>query len=197
MKTPEIPMEFDTQLQMVWTDFSRTLPISLPNGYTLRTYRRGDEPGFYRVMEAAGFKAWDDARLRPWIGRILPESWFMVTHDDPDNASKNGIVATAMGVHDHSDQHPFGGELGWVAADPDHHGKGLGYAACAAVTNRLIGMGYRNIHLYTEDFRLPAIRLYLNMGYVPFVYSPQMEERWRVLCEKLNWQYTPEQWRRD
>ncbi len=105
------------------------------------------------------------------------------------------IVATAMGLHDHSEQHPFGGELGWVAGDPTHAGQGLGITVCAAVTARLIAAGYRNIHLYTEHWRLAALKTYLKLGYVPFLYLLEMPERWRAICAQLGWPFTPEMWR--
>ena len=104
------------------------------------------------------------------------------------------IVASAMGLHDHSDLHPFGGELGWVAGDPAHAGKGLGMAVCAAVTARLIGAGYRDIHLYTEHWRLAALKTYLKLGYVPFLFALEMPERWRAVCAQLRWPFTPEAW---
>ncbi|HMN29017.1 MAG TPA: GNAT family N-acetyltransferase, partial [Caldilineaceae bacterium] len=115
--------------------------------------RPGDEPGFYRLMALAGWPGWDDEKLRPWLARIPPASWFMLLP-----GGSNEIAATAMGLHDHSDQHPFGGELGWVAGDPAHSGQGLGLVVCAAVTRRLLAIGYRNLHLYTEHWRLAAIK---------------------------------------
>ena len=180
------------QLQMMWPESRLTAPpvASVPAGYALRVYRPGDEPGFFRVMALAGFGAWDGARLRPWLARILPDGWFMAVE-----AGMGAIVATAMALHDASDQHPFGGELGWVAADPAHSGKGLGRAVCAAVTARLIAGGYRDIHLYTEDYRLAALKVYLSLGYVPFLYAPGVADRWRVVCAQLGWPFTPETWR--
>lgn len=179
------------QLQMMWPEdrFSTPPSIILPTGYALRTYRKGDEPRFYEVMAIAGWPGWDDERLQKWIGRIPPDSWFMAIHE-----ASGQIVATAMGLHDHSDQHPFGGELGWVASDLAHAGKGLGMAVCAAVTARLIAAGYHDIHLYTEDFRLAALKTYFKLGYLPFLYLPEMAERWRVVCEQIGWPYTPEDW---
>ena len=64
-----------------------------------------------------------------------------------------------MALHLPLEYHPCGGELGWVAGDPEHKGSGLGFAVCAAVTRRLLEIGYRNIYLLTDDFRLPAIKL--------------------------------------
>jgi mycothiol synthase len=180
-----------TQLQMVWPEERLAYPptVRLPPGYGLRTYRPGDEPRFFEVMALAGWPGWNDDKLRPWIARIPPESWFMAIHEQSDQ-----IVATAMGLHDHSDQHPFGGELGWVASDPAHAGQGLGIAVCAAVTARLIGAGYRNIHLYTEDFRLAALKTYLRLGYLPYLFSGEMPARWQAVCAQLQWPFTPEAW---
>lgn len=184
--------ETSLQLQMVWPDHLLDHPpaVHMADGYHLRTYRRGDEPRFYEVMALAGWPGWDDAKLRPWIARIPPGSWFMAVHTASDQ-----IVATAMGLHDHSDDHPFGGELGWVASKPAHRSKGLGAAVCAAVTARLLAAGYRNVHLYTEHWRLPAIKCYLKLGYVPYLYAPEMAARWREVCTAIGWPFAPEEWR--
>lgn len=163
--------------------------VTLPPGYTLRTYRRGDETGFRRVLLAAGFDRWTTEPIEPWVARIPPDCWFMVVDEATD-----AIVATAMGLHDHSDLHPFGGELGWVACDPEHAGHGLGRAAVAAVTARLLAAGYHDIHLYTEHWRLAGLKTYLRLGYLPFLYTPKMPARWQTVCAELGWPYTPEAW---
>jgi len=184
----------EPQLQMVWPKhlLDAPPPVHLPPGYTLRTYRPGDEPGWFRVMALAGWPGWDDAKLRPWLARIPPESWFMVIHE-----ASGEIVATAMGLHDHSTDHPFGGELGWVASDGAHAGRGLGLVISAAVTARLIAAGYRNIHLFTERWRLAALKTYLKLGYVPFLYQEGMAAAWQTICAQLGWPCTPETWRKN
>lgn len=186
-----------TQLQMVWPEHLLDFPpaVRLPPGYGLRTYLPGDEPRFYQVMELAGWAGWDDGVLQPWRSRLLPEAWFMVIHEEADLESQGVIVATAMALHSQTEVPPFEGELGWLAGDPAHAGKGLGMAVCAAVTARFIQAGFRNIHLYTEDWRLPALKTYLKLGYVPFLYTPEMPERWRAVCAQLGWPFTPEIWR--
>jgi mycothiol synthase len=178
-----------TQLQMVWPEHLLNAPpaVWLPPGYALRTYRRGDEPRFYEVMELAGWPGWNDEKLRPWVSRVLPEGWFMAIDE-----KSSEIVATAMALH--SEVCPSGGELGWLAGDPAHAGKGLGMAVSAAVTARFIHAGYRHIHLYTEDWRLPALKTYLKLGYIPLLHTPEMPERWRAVCVQLQWLFTPEVW---
>ena len=181
----------DTQLQMVWPEHLLNTPpaVQLPPGYRMRTYHQGDKPRFYRVMELAGFTGWDDEVLQPWLPRILQEGWFMAVHEESGE-----IVATAMALRDQSEFHTPGGELGWVAGGPAHSGCGLGTAVCSAATARMMDEGYRIVHLYTEDWRLPALKTYLKLGYVPLLSRPERPDRWRVICAQLHWPFTPEEW---
>ena len=110
------------------------------------------------------------------------------------HGESNQIVATAMALQLGSELHPFGGELGWLAGDPAHAGKGLGLAVCAAVTARFIDAGYHAIHLYTEHRQLAALKTCLKLGYIPFLYTPEMPERWQVICGRLQWRFTPDVW---
>ena len=114
------------------------------------------------------------------MDKCLPDGFFVIEH-----IQSGRLVATAMAHHQSLPEHPCGGELGWVAGDPAHKGKGLGYAVCAAVVRRLLEIGYRNIFLRTDDPRLPAISVYLKLGFVPFLFAPDMEGRWRDICAKL------------
>lgn len=182
--------ENPTQLQMMWPEHLLSAPpaVRVPPGYSLRTYEQGDELRFFKIMELAGWPGWDDEKLQSWLPRILPGGWFMAIHRETDE-----IAATAMALR--SETYPSGGELGWLAGDPAHAGRGLGMAVSAAVTARLIEAGCRPIHLYTEDYRLPALKTYLKLGYVPFLYTPEMLERWRAICAQLQWPFTPEVWR--
>lgn len=188
---------YTRQLEMVWpyARLDALPPVYVPAGYTLRTYRLGDEAAWSAVMAAAGFGVWNEPRLHPWRSRILPASWMIIEH-----TATQQMVATAFALHDHNEDHPCGGELGWVAAEPAHHGHGLGMAVCAAVTTRLLDMGYRNVHLYTEDYRLPALRTYFKLGYVPYFSATlrdvaEIEERWQRVCAAVDWPFAPGQWR--
>lgn len=184
--------EYPTQLHMVWPEHLLDAPprVQLPSGYLLRTYQLGDEARFFKVMELAGWPGWSDEKLQPWRERILPQGWFMVAH----NASSE-VVATAMAFRDRLEFGRQGGEIGWVACIPGHRGKGLGMVVSAVATTRLIEEGYRYIHLYTEDWRLAALKTYLKLGYIPFLYAPDMLERWRSICTQIQWPFTPEKWK--
>jgi mycothiol synthase len=177
------------QLQMRFFPDRRPVPeVCVPTGYSLRTYCPGDEGLFSTLMEKAGFGVWDAEKLRPWLAKILPDGWFVIT--DPGGQ----LVATTMANHNPNDLHPFGGEMGWVAADPAHAGRGLGMVVCAAATARLVRAGYHEIYLQTDDFRLPAIKTYLKLGWAPWLFREGMAERWQAVCARLSWPYRPEEW---
>ena len=177
---------------MVWPVQSLGDPpaVKLPRGFSIRTYRPGDENPFFAVMALAGWEGWNDDLLHPWMAKIIPESWFMILHEESDT-----LAATAMGLHNYKGSYPFWSELGWLAADPDYSGFGLGLNVSAAVTSRLISAGYQKIQLFTEDYRLPALKTYLRLGYVPSLYAECMVERWQEICGQLDWPFTPEEWR--
>jgi predicted dehydrogenase/GNAT superfamily N-acetyltransferase len=177
------------QLQMVWPeDLAGSPPAwSLPSGYEMRQYRDLDFEGYVALMAKAGFVGWTAERLRDTLVRALPDGFFVVEH-----APTGRIVATTMALHHPMpDLHPYGGELGWVAGDPEHAGKGMGSAVCAAATARLLRGGYRRVYLRTDDFRLPAVRIYLKLGYRPLLHAAGMEERWRAVCERLGMPFQP------
>jgi len=179
------------QLQMLWPErpAGRVPAVSLPDGYVMRTYRPEDDEAFIRLMQSATFTDWGRQTLDGALAKALPEGIFFAVCQ-----ASGQIAATAMATHCPTPELPFAGELGWVAADPAHQGKRLGRAVCAAALDRFKRAGYRCVYLRTDDWRLPAIRTYLRLGFVPLLVAPEMRERWRVLCEKLDWPSEPDSW---
>jgi len=181
------------QLQMLWPEEKTAgIPtLSLPDEYSMRTYRAGDDDEFVQLMQAAGFDGWNHDMLGGALRKALPDGIFLSVH-----TQTAAMVATAMATHNPTDLHTFGGELGWVAAHPDHRGQRLGLAVCTAVMKRYAAAGYRRIYLQTDDWRLAAIKTYLKLGFVPFLFAPDMEKRWREVCEKLDWIFEIDRWPR-
>lgn len=102
---------------------------------------------------------------------VLPAGVYFVTWGDVP-------VATACGLDRSSDPSSPIGELGWVAVDPAHRGKGLGLSVCVAVVRYLLHRGYKKIYLKTDHWRLPAIKTYLKMGFEPERTTPDARFRW-------------------
>ncbi len=176
---------------MVWPPGKRVAGAErrLPEGYALRTYRPGDEARFFRLMQAAGWPSWDEEKLHPWLYRILPGGWYFAVHTASDE-----IAATCMATHDPTWQVPFCGEVGWTAAHPAHRGKGLGPAVVSAVVARFLDAGYPCIHLYTEHWRDAALKMYLSLGFVPYLDPPETARLWEAICARINWAFKPDAW---
>jgi mycothiol synthase len=180
------------QLQMLWPEsllHTQPEPRLYPD-YELRIFDPArDLDAYLALVHEAGFTDFDTARVEACLQRVLPDGFFLIDHR-PTNA----VVATAMATHNPTPLHPYGGELGWVAGSPAHSGEGLGKAVCAAVVRRFLSAGYRRIYLLTDDFRLPALSVYLKLGFVPLLFEETMAARWQAICDALAWPYAPGGW---
>ena len=171
------------QLHMILANAAaEQIPAVLPPpGYDLRPYRPGDEAGILRVLEAAGFDDWNPPRLTEYL-------------QAPERAAGTHVVTcnethVALTFASQETPVPRVGRLDYVAADPDHQGRGLGKAVCAAVIRYLLDRDYPSVVLSTDDWRRPAIKTYLRLGFRPKMIREDMPERWRVILEELGWDY--------
>ena len=169
---------------MIWPEAHHLVPpvVAMPKGYEMRQLGPEDTASYLELMHSAGFSDWNSETVVRVTRGVLPGGYFVVQHG---NAGR--IVATAIANHCPAERHPFGGELGWVAVAPRHRGKNLGKAVCSAVVRRFLQAGYRRIYLKTDDFRLPAVKLYLRLGFQPHYYKKEMRDRWEQIFQKLGW----------
>lgn len=170
------------QLQMIWPQSRLQQPpeYRMPEGYILRQYRQDDLEDYIRLMAAAGFTGWTEDNVSRILRRVLPNGFFVV-----ERGVGGRLAATATAQRKPTDYHSFGAELGWVAGDPAHKGRGLGCAVCAAAVARALDAGYSRIYLLTDDHRLPAIAVYIRLGFVPFIIDDDMRGRWRAVLSQL------------
>jgi mycothiol synthase len=163
----------------------------LSDGYQLRTYQEGDEISLAKLLASEGWGN-DEVHINEFLDHVIPEGLFFVVHKDTGE-----IISTASALHHPSSPHwhfRFGGAIGYVITSPEHRGKGTGYAVSIAATSRLIQAGYNNIRVVTNDHRLSALKIYLKIGFVPFLYTEDSEDRWKAVCDNLNWSFTPNDW---
>lgn len=158
-------------------------PGPLPAGYAIRTYQAGDEPGWAALLQANGeLGAWDLARVgQELAGPLLRQAQFFVVMG-------NELAATT-GVYDR--QRPDGSawEIGWVAVHPAHRGRGLGNQVVAAALRAALALPCRPIYLLTDDHRLPALKVYLGLGFQPDLGHPSYPDRWERLFAQLGNRY--------
>ena len=150
----------------------------LPPGYELRTYRPGDEDSWIDTINTGEFGSlWDRAHFEEYLrGPEGMEGSRLVV--------RNGqvVAATFASVEEGT---PEVGRVDFVVSRPEHRGLGLGRVVCTEVVRGLIEKGYAKVVLYTDDWRLPAIGLYLSMGFDPRMDREDMPERWERIRTKL------------
>ena len=70
------------------------------------------------------------------------------------------------------------GRLDFVITHPDYRGRSLGKNICIAVINYFIENNYEKVILQTDDWRIPAIAVYLKLGFKPVFINKKSEKRW-------------------
>lgn len=151
--------------------------LEVPDGFELRTFRLGDESRWATLMTGA-IGVWDEeSTAQKFLGDpgVNPEGIFFLTSDDH-------YVATAT-----DKQLPESdiGYLHMVAVAPRYRGRGLGRCISLAALLHMRERGCDEAVLDTDDFRLPAIRTYLALGFVPDMLAADHAERWRAISGEL------------
>lgn len=154
------------------------LPV-LPPGYTLRKYREGDLKPLATLLGSAFDDAeWTDGRVREaLIDHVDVPSTYLIDY--------GGLaVATASAML--SPTGPEGsGTLFWVAAEGAHGGRRLGYAVSLAVLHEFVQYGCHDADLLTDDDRIPAIKTYLKLGFVPVYRDDTHPARWAEIERRI------------
>ncbi|MBN2311203.1 MAG: GNAT family N-acetyltransferase [Candidatus Hydrogenedentes bacterium] len=169
-----------SQLNMEKSDLGRVPAIPVPDGYLLRTFREGDEAGIARIYAASDLGATTAEAVREkMLGdpRFKPERLFVIEH-------QGELVGTAAAWVCSND--PSIGYLHMVGLLPGHRGKRLGAILTVAAINQNRAEGLSVQRLHTDDFREPALRLYLDLGYVPVYEDDTHPGRWETLARKLD-----------
>lgn len=148
-------------------------PIALPPDCTIRCYESAaDEAAWDRIigdsfgMAAEGMFA---RSMRP-DPAFQPERVFFVCRGVEPVATASAWFVERYG--------PTVGYLHYVGVMRAHAGHGLGLAASVAALRRLAAEGCTSAVLQTDDFRLPAIKQYLRLGFEPMLVDENQRTRW-------------------
>jgi mycothiol synthase len=150
----------------------------IPEGYVLRQFQTEDKQKYNDLFHLAFA---DEGRFPEILRRTLHGGFFVVEH-----LASHELVASCLAMRGSSSpRHPEAGQLGWLVTDPSHTRQGLGTIVSASATNRLAAAGYSRPFLGTEDFRIPAIAIYLKLGWRPHIYHDNMESRWKDIFDSV------------
>jgi mycothiol synthase len=177
----------ETKLPALYMLWSASTEIGAGNAgltpeYSLTTYKHSDAARIRELLESE-WETIDDTGWQDYLDQILPDGLFIISHKASGQA-----IATAGACHNpNPGRHyfPFGGELGYLMVHPLHRGRELGKIVSTMVVKRFLSAGYSNIRVGVQGFRLPAIRTYLAVGFVPFIYDDQLRARWERIFDAL------------
>lgn len=172
------------QLIMNWTRGSAAEPleVALPEGFSFRRFD-GSAADIDAWLEIVQHGLTDGKGDRTVFRRIMEEC----PGYDPEGIcfiEKNGApCATASVFCDFTKRH---GYVHMVCVAPWARGYGIGTALARLAVNELLERGMETAHLTTDDFRLPAIRTYLEAGFVPQRSgSEDFPARWDAVLAQL------------
>jgi mycothiol synthase len=152
----------------------------LPPGYTLRTQRSDADPEPLAALLRTAFEtaSWTAERVYSelLVAEGVPQT-FVIDFEDRPVATASALLLP--------ERFPGSGIVHWVAADPGHKGKRLGYCVSLAVLRLFGTLGCQDALLKTDDERLAAIRTYFNLGFVPDNCHPSHPERWKSVLAAL------------
>lgn len=152
--------------------------LEVPAGFVLRTFRVGDEAGWAALMTGA-IGLWDEeSTTRLFLGDpgVKAEGVVFLT-------TGNDYVATAT---DKRLPEVEVGYLHMVGVAPRQRGHGLGRCISLAAVIHMRDRGCREAILDTDDFRLPAIRTYLSLGFMPEMLETDHADRWAAISAELD-----------
>ena len=169
------------QLRMVRPNLDNLPKLELPTGYGMRTYLQGDEAHWARIInDSFGGRERTAQDTRDQItGRdvFVPDGFYFATHRDVP-------VGTACAWRQSVDEKDAG-YVHMVGVVAEHTGHKLGKWVSLAVLYYLRDHGFKCAMLDTDDFRIPAVKTYLNLGFIPVYVEEGQPERWRKIFEKL------------
>lgn len=157
-----------------------------PQGYALHDLIRGPDPGedadLARIacLLAVAFTdaAWTPAKAREaFILDASVRRTVMITHGDVAVATASARLLP--------DAFPGSGYVHWVATDPAHAGKRLGWLVSLAVLHAFADLGCVDVVLETDDYRIPALKTYLGLGFEPVIRDESHPRRWEDVRAKL------------
>lgn len=164
--------------------FDKIETVPVPQGFTCRNFKNGEEEIWVNLCKNGIIDENADVETE-WYKRIVktglePEKDIFFVCDESGKP-----VATFAGY-----MLPDGtGNVHMVAAAPEARGKGLGKFMVSAVIQKMdkeVTQQPRMLRLTTHDFRLPAVCGYLKGGFHPVLYDEGMEDRWKKVCQELN-----------
>jgi hypothetical protein len=147
---------------------------TLDPAFTLRLATTEDADDVALLMAEAYEEPWDSERVsREFLeAEDVPATWIVTDSDGVVAVASERLLPTT---------YPGRGYVHYVAARRRVRGNRLGALVTAQCLRGFAGRGLESAVLETDDFRVPAVVVYLRLGFVPSCRSVAEQKAWSVL----------------
>ena len=172
------------QLKMLHNSGSIARDIIFPEGYYMRSYQpnSGDGKGWCKCCIDGGLG----------IDKICEDLFTeKMLKDEKVNHSNIFFLISPTGEVAGTVTYMYGKEenegiIHMVGIQKDYLGKRLSLPMLLYAMQKMLDDGRVNIYLTTDDWRVPAIKIYFQAGFEPVYYADDMQERWGKVLEAIN-----------
>ena len=147
-------------------------PARFVHPYRLRGYEPGDASTWLTLQHSTGIYPPLDPAFYHREFSSSPEGrqFFIMRGQEP--------IATGTAWHGEPLRTTDWGRLHWVAVDPQHQRRGLGFMLCKHLLVVLRELGCVGAYLTTGSENHAAIALYGKLGFVPWIRTPEEAMFW-------------------
>ena len=175
------------KLKMFRDNLENIPQFDLPEGYSIRKFREGDEIEWAKIETAAEeFKTVEDAlkRFDKEFGSNIEEMKHRCLFIENEDGEAIGTTSAWFGDLDGTGEQK--GRIHFVAIKPEYQGKKLAKPLLTAALNTLIKENHNKVYLTTQTTSYQAINMYLNYGFEPSDPTGDDREGWSLMEEVLN-----------
>jgi len=170
------------QLQMRRKNLENLPDVIMPEEYSMRTFKDGDESAWCEIINktVSVEGTWDLEKFNTTFRQspvFDPERIFFAIFEDKS-------IGTAMAWVKEPEE-KITGMVHYVGVLPEHRGKNLGYLITLKVLHYMKKNGFKDVFLDTDDYRLSAIKTYLELGFEPEIIADNQSERWAEVFRNL------------
>ncbi|MBD7968527.1 GNAT family N-acetyltransferase [Paenibacillus gallinarum] len=173
-------------LKMVRKDLLAIPEYSLPDGYRIRLFEKGDEHHWARVETSVGEFKNEEAALErfnkefgPYLDDMTKRCLFI------ENKEGEVIATTTAWYGDLLGNGDISGRIHWVGVTPEYQGQKLAKPLLSAAMN-ILADHHSKAYLTSQTTSYQAINMYLNYGFEPFITGPTCNEAWSLLEDILD-----------
>jgi len=181
-KKPRTESRLGTGVTMIRHDMQNIPQIPFPEGFSIRPMRL-DEAALWTDIERdteTHFGISDDLFYHEFGRDLQATQWrcFIIVNE-------RGVgVGTISAWYNRDFRGEDYGIIHWVAIRPAYQNRGLGKAGLSFALNKM-AQWHKRCMLNTSIERLPALKIYLDAGFVPDLHDEREIEKWQIAKGRL------------